>query len=134
MQNSWVLRGKFLLKLGRIPDVCRTQFLCSVSSLFDNGVFNPAELIQMLMTLTPVDCQRFISDSQFHIILTILNENSCPKRRSTSLWKPYFQRFGLFWPKNTQMSCYKLNLIIIILSAMNILCVFSASFSLLLDK
>ena len=48
--------------------------------------------------------------------------------------KALFSTIWLILTQKTQMSCYKLNLINIILSAMNILCVFSASFSLLLDK
>ena len=48
--------------------------------------------------------------------------------------KALFSTIWLILTQKTQMSCYKLNLINIILSAMNILGVFSASFSLLLDK
>ena len=133
MQNAWVLRGRFLSldkagvsvrehsSLGRISEGMSIEpyrrFLGSVSSLFDNGVFRTAKFIQMLMILTPVDCQRLFLILNFISYWTI-KEISCPKRRSTSLWQPYFQQCGL--PKNTQMSCYKLNLINIILSAMNI--------------
>ena len=94
------------------------------------------------MILTPVDCQRFISDSQSMPYHTVHMKYSI----FTDLWSKQTDWTAQCWSiwhsmtENHQMDCYKLNLIDIILSTMNISLVFPAlklsvyCFALLTDK